>query len=156
VAAASKDNTPVREARNAKAGRDYHLEERFESGIVLVGTEVKAIRAGKVNLADSFCRVEKGQVFVYHVHISEYDFGNRNNHLPLRPRKLLLKSREIEKLRMALEAGGKSLIPIRLYFKGSLVKLEIALGYGKKEFDKRNDIKDRDSKRDIARTLRRG
>lgn len=155
MAAKKKADAP-REFRNPKAARDYHLGDRFEAGVVLRGTEVKSIRGGLVNLADSFCKVEKGEVFAYHIHISEYAFGNRTNHLPLRPRKLLLKSREIEKIRMALDAGGESLIPVRLYFKEALVKLEVALSTGKKDFDKRADIKTRDSKREIARTLRRG
>jgi SsrA-binding protein len=153
MAARGKADAP-REFRNTKAGRDFHLNERFEAGLVLRGTEVKAIRAGQINLADSFCRVEKGEVFAYHIHISEYSFGNQNNHLPLRPRKLLLNRREIEKVRMALEAGGQSLVPVRLYFKEALVKVEVALATGKKEFDKRDAVKKRESDREIARTLR--
>lgn len=152
---AKKKTEGQREFRNPKAGRDYHLGERIEAGVVLRGTEVKSIRGGLVNLADSFCKIEKGEVFVYHLHVSEYAFGNLNNHLPLRPRKLLLRHREIAKLRMALEAGGKSLIPVRLYFKEALVKLELALAVGKKDFDKREDLRKRDTDREIARTLRR-
>lgn len=139
--------------RNAKAGRDYALGERYEAGIVLRGTEVKSIRAGKVQMADSFGRIEKGEVFLYNLHISEYDFGNINNHVPKRARKLLLKQREIAKIREAIEAGGKSLVPVRLYFKDALVKVELAIGTGKKDYDKREDLKKRDTQREIARVL---
>jgi SsrA-binding protein len=155
MAASKKKPDAPREFRNSKAARNFHLGERFEAGIVLRGTEVKAIRSGLVNVTDAFCKIEKGEVFVYHLHISEYKFGNLNNHPPLRPRKLLLKSREIEKLRMALEAGGKVLIVVRLYFKEALIKLELALGTPKKEHDKREDIRQRDTKREIARSMRR-
>jgi SsrA-binding protein len=143
----------TREFRNSKAGRDYFLDERFEAGVVLRGTEVKAIRAGQVSLSEAFCRIEKGEAFIYSLHIAEYAFGNLNNHAPLRPRKLLLKSREIEKLRMELDAGGKALVPVRLYFKEALIKVELALATGKQQHDKRADIRERDSKRDIARSM---
>ena len=153
---ASRNKAPaVREFRNVTAARNYHLEERFEAGLVLRGTEVKAIRSGLVNLKDAFCKVEKGEVFLYQMHVSEYAFGNIHNHLPLRPRKLLLNRREIAKIRVAMEAGGKSLIATKLYFKEALLKVEIALATGKKEFDKRADIKDREVKRSLQRVVMR-
>jgi SsrA-binding protein len=154
MSAAHGGGTAPKEFRNAKAGRDYHIGQRFEAGIVLRGTEVKAIRGGRINLADSFCRVERGEVFAYHLHISEYAFGNINNHVPLRPRKLLLGRREIEKVRVAIEAGGEALIPLRLYFKQGLVKLEVALCLGKKQFDKREDLKRRAQQRDIDQAMK--
>ena len=132
-----KSDRQQREIRNGKATHNYFVDERFEAGIVLQGTEVKALREGNAQLGESFCRIEKGQVWVYNSHIGEYRFGNFQNHPPRRKRKLLLHRREINKLIGAVEAGGKSLIPIRLYFKEALVKVEIALCTGKKQHDKR-------------------
>lgn len=155
MAAHGKNPRPQVDIRNAKAGRDYELGERFEAGIVLAGTEVKAIRAGKAQLADAFGRIEKGEMFLYNLHISEYDYGNINNHLPKRPRKLLLKAREIRKIQQEIEAGGKALVPLRLYFKQALVKVELALGVGKKLYDKRATLMKRDQERDIDRAMNR-
>jgi SsrA-binding protein len=154
MSASGKSGRPLADIRNAKAGRDYSLGERFEAGIVLAGTEVKSIRAGKAQLADAFGRCEKGEVFLYNLHIAEYDFGNINNHTPKRPRKLLLKQREIRKIQREIEAGGKALVPVRVYFKGSLVKVELALGTGKKLFDKREDLKRRVELREAERAVR--
>jgi SsrA-binding protein len=153
VAAQGKSGKPLSDIRNAKAGRDFALGERYEAGIVLRGTEVKSIRAGKAQLADAFGRIEKGEVFLYNLHISEYEFGNINNHLPKRARKLLLKEREIRKIKEAIEAGGKALVPVRLYFKQALVKVELAIGTGKKDYDKRDDLKKRESDREVARVM---
>jgi len=141
--------------RNAKAGRDYQLGERYEAGIVLTGTEVKSIRAGKAQLADAFARCEKGEIFLHNLHIAEYEFGNINNHSPKRPRKLLLKHREIRKIQHEMEAGGRALIPVRMYFKAALVKVELALATGKKLFDKRHDLQKRDQMREVDRELKR-
>jgi len=152
---AQKTAPHVREFRNAKAGRDYFLEQRFEAGIVLTGTEIKAIRAGKVNIADSFVRVDGGTAILYHAHISEYDFGNLNNHAPYRPRRLLLHKREIHKLIGATRSGGYTIVPTRLYFKGALAKVEIAVAKGKQHQDRREDLKRRDADREIRRTLAR-
>jgi SsrA-binding protein len=152
---AAKHSPPVRDFRNAKAGRDYFLEQRHEAGIVLTGTEIKAIRNGRVNLADSFVRVDGGVPILYHAHISEYDFGNQNNHHPYRPRRLLLNKREIQKLIGAVQSGGFTIIPTRLYFKGALAKVEIAVAKGKQHHDKRQDLKQRDDQREIQRALRR-
>ena len=158
MAAQGKSGKPLPDIRNAKAGRDFALGERYEAGIVLRGTEVKSIRAGKAQMADAFGRIEKGEVFLYNLHISEYEFGNINNHAPKRARKLLLKQREIGKIREAIEAGGKTLVPVRLYFKQALVKVELAIGTGKKDYDKREDLKKRDSMREVSRMMnvRRG
>lgn len=158
MAAREKSGKQLPDIRNAKAGRDYALGERYEAGIVLRGTEVKSIRAGKAQLADAFGRIEKGEVYLYNLHISEYEFGNINNHPPKRARKLLLKEREIRKIREAIEAGGKALVPVRLYFKQALVKVELAIGTGKKDYDKREDLRKRDTDREIARVMnaRRG
>jgi SsrA-binding protein len=155
VAAQGKSSRPLPEIRNAKAARDYALGERFEAGIVLTGTEVKSIRAGRAQMADAFGRCEKGEAFLYNLHISEYEFGNINNHVPKRARKLLLKLREIRKIQQELDAGGKALVPVRLYFKGSLVKVELALGTGKQLYDKREDLRKRAEMREVERAMRR-
>lgn len=142
------------EFRNAKVRRDFIIGDRFEAGIVLRGTEVKSIRNGRVQLSDSFCRIEKGEVYVYNLHIDEYAFGNINNHPPLRPRKLLLKTREIAKIRHQMEAGGRAFIPLRIYFKQGLIKLELALCTGKKLFDKREDLKKRAALREVEKAMK--
>ena len=155
MAAQGKNSRPLPDIRNAKAGRDYLLGDRFEAGIVLTGTEVKSIRAGKAQLADAYGRCDRGEVFLHNVHIAEYAFGNINNHVPKRPRKLLLKAREIRKIQQELEAGGQALVPVRMYFKGGLVKVELALGTGKKLYDKRQDLKKRVQMREIEREMMR-
>jgi SsrA-binding protein len=155
MAARANKPRPMPELRNAKAGRDYDLGERYEAGIVLTGTEVKSIRAGKAQLADAFGRIERGEAFLYNLHIAEYDFGNLNNHLPKRPRKLLLKAREIRKIQQETDTGGKALVPTRIYFKQALVKVELALGKGKKSYDKREDLKARAVERDVEREMQR-
>jgi SsrA-binding protein len=142
------------EVRNAKAFRNYEIGEKFEAGMVLRGTEVKSIRNSKAQINEAFCRVQKEEVFLYHAHIAEYAFGNLNNHDPRRPRKLLLKRREINKIRGALEMQGKTLIPIRLYLAHGLVKVEVALCVGKKLYDKRQDLKKRVQMREIDRALK--
>lgn len=153
---ASKNKKILPDHRNAKAGRDYFLEQRFEAGIVLTGTEIKAIRQGRVNLADSFVRIEKEVPILHHMHISEYDFGNLNNHKPYRPRRLLLHKREIHKIIGEVQSGGYTIVPTRLYFKGALAKVEIAVAKGKQNHDRRQDMKQRDDDREIRRALRRG
>ncbi len=143
-----------RDIRNAKAGRDYFVEEKYEAGIVLTGTEVKSIRAGKANLSEGFCRFVKDQLFIYGLHIDEYTFGSTNNHIPRRERKLLLKRRELRKLQRAVESGGKAIIPLRMYFKQALIKVEIGLCVGKKLFDKRDDLKKKAVMRDVDRYMK--
>ena len=143
-----------REIRNAKAYHNYFVGEQFEAGLVLQGTEVKAIREGNAQISESFCRIEKGQVWLYNAHIGEYSYGNFQNHPPRRKRKLLLRRREINKLIGAVEAGGKSLIPLRLYLKHGLIKIEIALCTGKKLHDKRETLKKKVTMREAEREMR--
>ena len=154
--AAHKENAPRHtEIRNSKALRDYFVDERFEAGIQLRGTEVKAIRSGHAQIADSFGRVEKGEVWLHNAHIDPYAFGNRENHEPRRARKLLLHAHQIRKIAQALQAGGRALVPLRMYFKGALVKLELALGTGKKLYDKRESVKKKVQEREIDKAIKR-
>ncbi|WP_345782997.1 SsrA-binding protein SmpB [Coraliomargarita parva] len=145
-----------REIRNPKASHNYFIGERFEAGLALVGTEVKAIRDGNAQITESFCRIEKGQVWLYNAHIGEYKFGNFQNHPPRRKRKLLLHRREIHKLIGAIDAGGKTLVPLRIYLKHGLIKIEIALCTGKKLHDKRETLKRKVVMREAEREMRRG
>jgi SsrA-binding protein len=153
VCAKKKSRDPQREIRNAKAHHNYFVGDRFEAGIVLQGTEVKAIRAGDAQISESFCRIEKGQVWLYNSHIGEYKFGNFQNHPPRRKRKLLLHRREINKLVGAVEAGGKSLVPTRMFLKHGLIKIEIALCTGKKLHDKRQTMKKKVTMREAEREM---
>lgn len=136
---------------NKKAKFNYFIEEEFEAGIVLRGTEVKSLRNGRVNLKDSYAGISKGEVFIYQMHIGEYPFANYGNHAPLRPRKLLLHKQEIKRLYGKINQKGFSLIPLKLYFKGGKVKMTIGLAKGKRQYDKREEIKRRDAKRDLDR-----
>ena len=140
---------------NRKARHDYNIVEAMEAGMELVGTEVKSLRAGKVNLKDSFVRItKKGELVVMNMHISPYDFVNYNNHDPLRTRRLLMHRREIDRLLGKVKEKGYSLIPLKLYFKRGFVKMELALCTGKKIYDKRRDMADRDAKREMQRVLK--
>ncbi|MDR1563705.1 MAG: SsrA-binding protein SmpB [Oscillospiraceae bacterium] len=141
-------------AQNKKAFHEYFVEESFETGIELAGTEVKSLRAGKANMRDSWCTIEGGELLVKGLHISPYEQGNIFNRDPLRVRKLLMHKREINRLFGLMKQEGYTLIPISLYFKGSLVKLQLGLCKGKKLHDKREDMAKRDAKRDIERTLK--
>lgn len=154
MCAKKKSADHKREIRNAKAHHNYFVGEQFEAGMVLQGTEVKAIREGNAQIAESFCRLEKGQVWLYNAHIGEYSYGNFQNHPPRRKRKLLLHRREINKLVGAVEAGGKSLIPLRIYLKNGLIKMEIALCTGKKLHDKRETLKKKITMREAERDMR--
>ena len=136
---------------NPKALRDYHILETFEAGIVLKGTEVKALRAGKGQITDAFARIENEQAWLYNAHIDEYTFGNINNHQPKAPRRLLLHKSEIRKLFGLGAIKGHSIVPLRFFWKNGLVKVAIGVGKGKVEFDKREDIKQRDSDRELRR-----
>lgn len=142
-------------ATNSRAFHDYSIEERHEAGISLVGTEVKAIREGRVQLRDSFARVEGGEVFLYQCYIGPYSHGNILNHDPLRVRKLLLHKAEIRRLLGKTQIRGYTLVPLRLYLKQGRVKLELGLGKGKKTYDKREHLKKREAAREVARTLKR-
>jgi SsrA-binding protein len=154
VCAKKKSAESQREIRNAKANHNYFVGDRFECGIVLLGTEVKAIRNGDAQISEAFCRIEKAQVWLYNAHIGEYKFGNLQNHAPRRKRKLLLHRREINKLIGAVETGGKSLIPLRIYLKHGLIKIEIALCKGKKLHDKRETLKKKITMREAEREMR--
>ncbi len=139
---------------NRKAFHEYFVLERYEAGIELAGTEVKSIRAGQVNLKDSFCTVKDGELFVRGMHISPYEHGNIFNKDPVRPRRLLMHKREIMKLNSRIMQDGVALVPLSLYFKDSRVKLELGLCKGKKLHDKRDSEADRQSKRDIDRIMK--
>ena len=141
-------------ADNRKAFHDYFVLERFEAGIELAGTEVKSIRAGQVNLKDSFCTVKDGELFVRGMHISPYEHGNIFNKDPVRPRRLLMHKKEILKLQSRVMQDGVALVPLSLYFKGSRVKMALGLCKGKKLYDKRQSDADRESKRDIDRIMK--
>ncbi len=141
-------------ADNRKAFHDYHIEDRVEAGIILTGTEIKSIRNGRVNLKDSYARLDNGEVWVHQMHISPYEQGNRFNHDPLRPRKLLLHRAEINKLIGKIQQQGLTLIPIKMYLKKGMAKVELAVGQGKKNYDKRQALAEREGKRDIERALR--
>jgi len=136
---------------NSKARRDYHILETFEAGIVLRGTEVKALRAGKGQIADAFARVENDQVFLYNAHIDEYSHGNLQNHLPKSTRKLLLHKSEIRKLFELASVKGNALVPLSLYWKNGKVKVALGVGKGKQQYDKREDLKRRESDREVKR-----
>jgi SsrA-binding protein len=136
---------------NHKARRDYHILETFEAGIVLKGTEVKALRAGKAQIADAFARIENDQAFLYNAHIDEYAHGNLQNHVPKGVRKLLLHKAEIRKLFGLASVKGNALVPLSFYWKDGKVKVSIGVGKGKVEFDKREDIRKRDSDRELKR-----
>jgi SsrA-binding protein len=141
-------------AKNAKAFHDYFIEDRYETGIELAGTEVKSIRQGNVNLKDSFCIIKDGEISVLGMHISPYEKGNIFNKDPRRNRKLLMHKREIMRLFGKIKQDGYSLVPLSIYFKGSLVKLEIGLARGKKLYDKRDSAAKKDAKREIDRAMK--
>ncbi len=139
--------------QNKLARRNYFIDDTYEAGIVLAGTEVKALREGRGNMKDSYAHVKNGEVFVYDMHISPYSHGNRSNHISLRVRKLLLHKREIKKLYGKSNERGLTLIPLKMYFKNGKVKVEIGVGKGKKLYDKREDIKRKDDMRDAQRDM---
>ncbi|MDD6531428.1 MAG: SsrA-binding protein SmpB [Ruminococcus sp.] len=141
-------------AQNKKAHHDYFVLESYEAGIELCGTEVKSLRAGRVNLKDSWCNIVDGEIFVNGMHISPYDHGNVFNKDPMRVRRLLMHKKEILKLFGTLQQQGLSIIPISLYFKGSKVKMQVGLCKGKKLYDKRATMAERDAKRNIDRALK--
>ena len=141
-------------SQNKKAYHDYFINEKFECGIELKGTEVKSLRAGNVNLKDSYATIDNGEVFIKQMHISPYEQGNIFNRDPMRPRKLLMHKYEIRRLIGTLKEDGISLIPLSLYFKGSNIKVELGLAKGKKLYDKRASIAEKDAKRNIARKIK--
>ena len=141
-------------ANNKKVYHDYFLEETFEAGISLAGTEVKSLRMGKCSIKESFIHIEDGEMIIYGMHISPYEKGNIFNKDPLRPRKLLLHKREIEKMLGKIKTKGYTIVPVEVYFKGSLVKVEVALARGKKLYDKRDDIAKKDMRREAERDFK--
>ncbi len=148
-----KENIKV-VATNRRAHHDYHILETLEAGLVLTGTEVKSLRVGKASLVDSYVTFERGEAYVYNMFINPYEKGNRYNHAEKRPRKLLLHRVQINRLVGLVSQKGFTIVPLKLYFRGSYAKLEIALAKGKKAYDKRQDIKDRETKREIDRVLK--
>lgn len=141
-------------SENRKAYHEYFIEDKFEAGIILTGTEIKSIRNGRVNLKDSYARIDHGEVWLYQMHISPYELGNRYNHDPLRKRKLLLNHSEIIKLVGKIQLQGLTLVPTRIYLKRGMAKIELGIGKGKKNYDKRQDLAEREGKREIERSLR--
>jgi SsrA-binding protein len=140
--------------QNRKAYHDYFIDETAEAGIALLGTEVKSLREGRANLKDSYVAIKDTELFLLNCHISEYSHGNIMNHAPLRPRKILLHRKEIERLRGKVAQKGYTLIPLKIYFKGPVAKVEVGLARGKRVFEKRESIKEREAKREIERAVR--
>ncbi|HLR40369.1 MAG TPA: SsrA-binding protein SmpB [Virgibacillus sp.] len=141
-------------AQNRKASHDYFIEETYEAGIVLQGTEIKSIRAGRINLKDSHARIMRGEVYLLNMHIAPYEQGNRFNHEPTRSRKLLLHRKQIDKLIGLTQQQGYALVPLKVYIKNGVAKVLIGLGKGKKKYDKREDLKQKQMKRDIDRAMK--
>ncbi|EKF1562822.1 SsrA-binding protein SmpB [Listeria monocytogenes] len=141
-------------AQNKKARHDYAIEETFEAGIVLQGTEIKSVRNARVNLKDSYARIDKGEIFLHNMHISPYEQGNRYNHDPLRTRKLLLHKKQISRLIGETKESGYSIVPLKMYIKDGYAKLLIGVARGKKKYDKRQDLKQKEAKRDIERAFK--
>ena len=141
-------------AQNKRARHDYHLDDRYEAGLQLVGTEVKSLRGGKGSLAEAFVRIDDGEAYLVQAHIPEYDHGNINNHVPTRTRKLLLHRHELDRLERTVKTQGVTLVPTRLYFRDGRAKLEFAVGRGKNVADKRRDMASKDAKRQIDRAMK--
>lgn len=150
-----KDDQEKAVVTNRKAYHEYFIEEKFEAGIILMGTEVKSLRDGRANLQDSYASVRNGEIFLHHCHISPYSHGNIMNHDPLRPRKLLLHRKEISKLLGKTQQKGLTIVPLRIYFSPrGKAKIEIALAKGKKQYDRREAIKSRDAGREVERAIK--
>ncbi|WP_054707783.1 SsrA-binding protein SmpB [Bacillus sp. JCM 19041] len=141
-------------AQNKKARHDYFIEETYEAGLVLTGTEIKAIRAGKMNLKDSFARIKNGEAYLHNAHIGEYEQGNRYNHEPTRARKLLLHKKQINTLIGQTQQQGYSVVPLKVYIKNGFAKVLIGLAKGKKNYDKRETLKRKDAKREMDRAIK--
>ncbi|MFK3935901.1 SsrA-binding protein SmpB [Alkalihalobacillus sp. NPDC078783] len=141
-------------AQNKKARHDYFVEETFEAGMVLQGTEIKSMRAGRMNLKDSFARIRNGEVYLHNAHIAEYEQGNRFNHEPTRARKLLLKKKEISQLIGQTQQQGYSLVPLKVYIKNGFAKVLLGVAKGKKNYDKRDTLRRQDAKREVDRALK--
>jgi SsrA-binding protein len=155
MSAKKKSGSQLPLITNSKARHKYALGDKYEAGIELRGTEVKSIRSGNAQISESFARIVKEELFLFNAHIAEYEFGGDQNHETQRPRKLLLKRKEIERLRIEIEAAGKAIVPLRLYFKEALVKCELAVGTGKNHRDKRQDLKKRVANREAEQALKK-
>ncbi len=153
MSAQKHDPTRYTEMRNAKALRDYFVHDKFEAGVKLSGTEVKSIRAGKAQITDAFARIDRGELWLHNAYIEEYSHAGISQHAPRRPRKLLLRASEIRKLVQEVETAGRQIVALRMYFKEALVKVEIATATGKKQFDKRADLKKRELNLEARRAL---
>jgi SsrA-binding protein len=154
MSAKKKDAPRFTEVRNAKALRDFSVEERFEAGLVLHGTEVKAIRAARAQIGDAFGKFEKGELWLFNAHIDEYAYGNINNHAARRTRKLLLHRHQVRKIAQAMQVGGRTLVPLRMYFKEALVKVEVALCIGKQSHDKRQDLREKAAMMEVEKIMK--
>jgi len=154
MSAKKKKGGRIPHISNSKARFKFSLGDVYEAGIVLQGTEVKSVRAGNAQISESYARILKDELFLFNAHISEYDYGGDQNHEPQRPRKLLLKKREIDRLKAEIEAAGKTIVPIRLYFKDALIKCELAVGTGKNHRDKRQDLKKQVANREAQQALK--
>jgi SsrA-binding protein len=155
MSAKKKPSNQLPQITNSKARHKFSLGDKYEAGIELKGTEVKSIRSGNAQISESYARIVKEELFLFNAHIAEYEFGGDQNHETQRPRKLLLKRREIERLRIEIEAAGKAIVPLRLYFKEALVKCELAVGTGKNHRDKRQDLKKRVANREAEQALKK-
>ena len=151
---AGKDDDHQNITVNRKAFHEYFIDDRYEAGMVLQGTEVKSLRAGRANLQDAYAKVVNGECWLYSCHISPFEQGNRFNHEPLRTRKLLLRKREIAELAQLSQQKGLTLVPLRLYWSGGRAKCELGIGRGKKSYDKRESLKERETQREIDRVVR--
>ena len=149
-----KDSNVLPVLTNTKARHKFNLEDKYEAGIVLCGTEVKSIRAGAAQITESFARFVKDELFLFNAHIAEYDFGGEDNHPTQQPRKLLLKRKELDRLKIEVEAAGKSIVPLKLYFKNALIKCQVALGTGTNLRDKRQDLKKQVAQREADQALK--
>ncbi len=147
-------NSPT--IQNRKAFHDYHIEKKYEAGIVLQGTEVKSLRAGKANFTDAFAYIDKDEVWLREFHISPYKFGSYSNHDPLRRRKLLLNKKEIRELDKYIQQKGYTIVPLKLYFKHGFAKVQIGVARGKRKYDKRESIKEKDTMREMQRNIKSG
>ena len=154
MSARKKDDKRYKEIRNAKASHDYFVEETLECGIILAGTEVKAIRQGLAQIADAYVRIDRRRVWLCQANIAEYSHGSYTNHPTYRARELLMHQRERMKWEQAMQTGGMTAIPLRIYFKNGLIKVQVGLCRGKKEYDKRQTLRNAEDKREIQRTMR--
>lgn len=148
-----RNNSVKNIATNRKARHDYHIDDTYEAGLVLTGTEIKSIRAGRVNLRDSYATLKEGELWLMNTHIAPYDQGSYTNHEPRRPRKLLMHRREINRIAGKIQEKGFTLVPLRLYLKNNLAKVELGLARGKKQYDKRAALREKETRREIDRAV---